>query len=224
VLLPLGDRPRLSDRRPWATWGLAAVMLALHALPGEAAAVRLLEHAAHPAAGASPRTLVLHTLVHGGAWHLLGNLVFLLVFAPNVERRVGPAGLLALFLLCGAAGGLAFAATTGEGALIGASGAVLGITAFHAVLLPGQRVLLLVWLLVVWVGELPSRLVALGLVALDVLALLVTGFGGGRVALAAHLGGALLGAALGLAAAYASSRAKAATRAMPDSISASEQA
>lgn len=224
MLLPLGDRPKLSGRRPWATWGVGAALLALYALPGPEAAARLAAEGAHPATGGTLRTLAAHMLLHGGPLHLLGNLVFLLVFGPNVERRVGSAALLALFLGCGAAGGLAFGATADNGALIGASGAVLGLTAFHALALPGQRVLLAVWLLVVWVGEVPSRWVALALVALDLLALLTTGFGGGRVAVAAHLGGVLVGAASGALLGYVNSRAKAARRDMPAAMSASEQA
>lgn len=206
MILPLGDRPRVSARHAWVVGLLAALLVGVHALRLWAPSVgapagsadALLAQVAHPAHGGSLSTLLGHVWIHGDAWHLLGNLLFLLVFGPNVERRAGPVGVLLLFLACGAAGGLAFSRLQVEGRLIGASGAVLGLLAFHAVTLPRQRALLLVWVLVVWVGEVPTRLLALALLALDLTALLTSGYGGGRVAVPAHLGGLTLGLALGL--------------------------
>lgn len=206
MILPLGDRPRVSARHAWVVGLLATLLVLAHALrllaPSVASSAgptdAFFAQGAHPAQGGSLRTLLAHVWIHGDAWHLLGNLLFLLVFGPNVERRAGPVGVLLLFLACGAAGGLAFSLLQAEGRLIGASGAVLGLLAFHAVTLPRQRALILVWVLVVWVGEVPTRLLALALLALDLTALLTSGYGGGRVAVPAHLGGLGLGVALGL--------------------------
>ncbi len=208
MLLPLADRPRLSSRRAWLVSSLAAALLLVHGLrwrlpvtltvdgPQDALALAW----AHPAAGGSLRTLVGHLLLHGDGLHLAVNLFFLLVFGPNVERRLGPAGALAVFLAGGVAGGLAFSAWASEGHLVGASAGALSLTLCHAVALPGQRVLVFVWLVVVWVGELPTRVLAAALVALDAFALASGAYAGGRIAVPAHVAGLAAGGLLGLVA------------------------
>lgn len=205
MLLPLVVRPRLSDARPWATWTAAAVLGLVHAArlaPGllPPAWAGWEARAALPADGGSASALLTHLLVHGDLLHLGLNLLFLLVFGPNVERRLGAPRFVLLLLLAGAAGGLAFVAAETEGALGGASGSVLGVLAFSALALRGQRVLLLAWVLVVWAGELPAWVLALLLLALDLAVLLGGGVGGGRVAVPAHLGGLAAGALAALAA------------------------
>jgi membrane associated rhomboid family serine protease len=205
VLVPLADRPARSAARPWATWALATgLVLAYLAGTGwggwfEGLGDQALRWGLVPSAPRPP-SLVTHLFVHASPWHLVGNLLLLLVFGPNVERCLGRLALLGAFLLCGAAGAVAFrlAAPEGEVPLVGASGAALGLGALHAVALRGQRVLVFVWVLVVWVGELPARVLILVLLALDLLAVWSTGFAGGRVAVPAHLGGLAVGALIGL--------------------------
>jgi len=205
MLVPLADRPRLSDRFPWATALLAALLLLGYLLgtgwtdvfPGG-----LREQAERWGFTGleRPATLLSHLVVHASSLHLVGNVLLLLVFGPNVERRLGPWAFVPAFLLCGAVGALAFALSAPEDdlPLVGASAAALGIGALHAVALRGQRILVCVWLLVVWVGELPARLLLALFAALDLLAVFGLGFGGGRVAAPAHLGGLVAGALLGL--------------------------
>ncbi len=149
-----------------------------------------------------PTALLTHLAVHASSLHLVGNLLLVLTFGPNVERRLGPARFALAFLACGAAGALVFAAAAPEETLplVGASAAALGLGALHALALRGQRILVCIWVLVVWVGELPAWVLLACFAALDLLAVFVTGFGGGRVAVPAHLGGLALGTVLGLVA------------------------
>ena len=44
--------------------------------------------------------------LHGGFWHLLGNMWSLYIFGDNVEDRLGPIRYLAFYLLCGVASGM----------------------------------------------------------------------------------------------------------------------
>lgn len=205
MLVPLADRPRRGSRAAWATWSLAALLVLVY-LAGSGWGGLFEGHAEQierwGLAPRAPRTLALltHLLVHASPWHLVGNLLLLVVFGPNVERRLGSPAFLGAFLLCGAAGALAFRALVpqAEGALVGASAAALGLGAIHAVAFAGQRIVVALWILVVWVGELPARVFLAILVALDLVALATTGFGGGRVAVPAHLGGLAVGVLLGL--------------------------
>lgn len=132
------------------------------------------------------------TLIHGGAGHLLLNLVMLVYCGSQTERAIGPAGLALLYV----AGAYAAAAGQwlfgGGGPMIGASGAISAVVATYA-LLYGQRraravgpvpgsVMHVAWLAAAWIG----------------LQLLVgsIGFDGAPIAVGAHIGGFVAGLAL----------------------------
>lgn len=97
--------------------------------------------------GLDPLQLVGHTLLHGGGWHLLGNMVLLLCFGNPVNARLGHARYLGLYAVSAAAGGVGWL-IFGDGAVaIGASGAVCGVMAAFLVLFPFTRVHVLFWFL-----------------------------------------------------------------------------
>jgi membrane associated rhomboid family serine protease len=84
-------------------------------------------------------TLLTSTFLHAGWLHLLANLLYLAVFGPAVERRVGGLRFAVLYLVSGLAGSLAYlvAQPMSETPAIGASGAIAGVIAAHLVLFPG---------------------------------------------------------------------------------------
>ena len=77
-------------------------------------------------------------LIHADLLHLIGNLLFLLIFGLAAERRLGSGLFLALFLVGGALANLAAALTMPErqGAIVGASGAVSAIVGAYLTLFP----------------------------------------------------------------------------------------
>ncbi len=78
--------------------------------------------------------------LHTGWPHLLGNLVFLLIFGLPAERLMGAGRLLLLFLLGGAAGNWAAGMMLAEGhVIIGASGAVSAVLGAWLALFPRAR-------------------------------------------------------------------------------------
>ncbi|WP_341809346.1 rhomboid family intramembrane serine protease [Xanthomonas oryzae pv. oryzicola] len=79
--------------------------------------------------------------LHADWSHLLGNLVFLLIFGLPAERILGPWRLLLLFLFGGAASNLAaiFAIGTPDRVIIGASGAVSALIGTYLALFPGAK-------------------------------------------------------------------------------------
>lgn len=88
--------------------------------------------------------------LHGSWAHLVGNMVFLAVFGPLVEERLGRLRFVALYLLAGLAAtmvdaGAILAFRPGDATLagIGASGAISGVLAAYVLLLPFRRIL--VW-------------------------------------------------------------------------------
>ncbi|GGY69153.1 hypothetical protein GCM10010300_10390 [Streptomyces olivaceoviridis] len=105
-----------------------------------------------------PLSVFTAMFLHGGWLHLLGNMLFLLIFGNNVEDRMGHIRFFLFYVVCGYAAGYGFAllnATSSE-PLIGASGAIAGVLGAYLVLYPRARV----WVLVPFLVFLPLRLPA----------------------------------------------------------------
>lgn len=85
--------------------------------------------------------LVSALFLHADWAHLLGNLLFLLIFGLPAERAMGPWRFLGLFLLGGAAANLAavLAIGTPDRLIIGASGAVSALIGAYLALFPGAK-------------------------------------------------------------------------------------
>jgi membrane associated rhomboid family serine protease len=84
--------------------------------------------------------------LHGGFWHLLGNMWSLYIFGDNVEDRLGSLRYLIFYLLCGWASGLAhlFMNWHSQVPTIGASGAIAGVMGAYLLLYPRSRILTLI--------------------------------------------------------------------------------
>lgn len=105
--------------------------------------------------------MVTSMFLHGGWFHVLGNMLYLWVFGDNIEDVLGRGKFLLLYLLAGFAGGLAHIASAPQSIIptIGASGAVAGILGAYFITFPHSRVLALVPLLfIVTFVELPAVL------------------------------------------------------------------
>jgi membrane associated rhomboid family serine protease len=91
-------------------------------------------------------TLVSYQFLHADIVHLIGNLIFVWVFADNVEQALGRLRFLAFYLLVGAAGALAFVFSDpgSKVPLIGASGSVSGIVIAYLMLRPCAKLTALV--------------------------------------------------------------------------------
>lgn len=143
-----------------------------------------------------PITLLTYMFLHAGWWHLISNMMFLWVFADNIEDAFGPLAFAFFYLICGVAGGLAHVAMAPASVdpLIGASGAVSGVLGAYALLYPRARVWILLFM------RLPLRIGAIwvlgGWFLLQVFNLFAVQPGGPAVAWWAHIGGFLTGLAL----------------------------
>jgi membrane associated rhomboid family serine protease len=138
--------------------------------------------------------------LHADWAHLLGNLVFLLIFGLSAERAMGPWRLLALFLLGGAVANLAAALAIGtpDRLIIGASGAVSALIGAYLALFPGAKLGLGVPLgLFLQFVKVPAALL-IGVWALLQLVFTFTGPAFGAVAWSAHLAGFAFGGAFAL--------------------------
>lgn len=91
------------------------------------------------AAGSSPETVLTHAFVHADLFHLLGNMWMLWVFGNGVNRRLGNGRYLCCYLGIAVAVGIC-GWILSDGLLVGSSGAIYGVIAIGALLLPAARV------------------------------------------------------------------------------------
>ena len=136
--------------------------------------------------------------LHGGWFHLIGNMWFLWLFGNNVEDSMGHVRYLAFYLLSGfaAAGVQTFMNPASVLPMVGASGAISGIMGAYIVLYPRVRVHMLV-VLVIFITRIvvPAYLMLGYWFVLQLLGGSMASEGGG-VAFWAHIGGFLAGALL----------------------------
>jgi membrane associated rhomboid family serine protease len=143
--------------------------------------------------------LVSFMFLHGGFWHLLGNMWSLYIFGDNVEDRLGPLRYGVFYLLCGLASGLSHVLLNRYSNIptIGASGAIAGVMGAYFVLFPRARILTLIPILIIpYFVEIPA-FVFLGIwFGMQFLSAALSGGAGGGIAWWAHIGGFLFGMVL----------------------------
>jgi len=209
--IPLHDTaPRYVIARPWFTWALIAACILAYLVQtsgGRENFVRLVYgFGTIPAvltgnAELTPRlaaadplvTLLTYQFLHGGFWHLAGNMLYLWVFGDNVEDAMGHARFLLFYLICGVAAALAQIAAdpANVSPLIGASGAISGLLGAYLILHPKSRVLVPIVFIPLY---LPAWLLLLFWFGYQFVAALDGT--GGSVGWWAHVGGFLAGASL----------------------------
>jgi membrane associated rhomboid family serine protease len=140
-------------------------------------------------------TVFTSMFLHGGWMHLIGNLLYLWIFADNVEDRFGHGRFVVFYALCGVAAAMAQALPDPDSQIpmVGASGAISGVLGAYLLMFPRAHVLVLLPLgPLSQLVRLPAPLV-LGLwFAMQLLSELLAPPGAG-VAFRAHIGGFVAG-------------------------------
>ena len=189
------------SRRPLVTYGLIAVNVLVfvqEASLGNGVEDFLNDWGLVPA-HFTAETLFTSMFLHGGVSHLLGNMWFLHVFGDNVEDRLGRLRYLIFYLLSGCAAGVAqyLADPTSQAPMVGASGAIAGVTGAYLLFFPRARVQALGPLL--FSVEMPAYVFLLFWLVMQIQGGCSTVHGAGPgVAFFAHIGGFAAGAALAL--------------------------
>ncbi len=85
-------------------------------------------------------TIFSSMFMHGGLFHIAGNMLYLWIFGNNVEDRFGRLGFLGFYLLGGALAGISQVAIDPTSTIptIGASGAIAATLGAYFVLFPGR--------------------------------------------------------------------------------------
>jgi membrane associated rhomboid family serine protease len=133
--------------------------------------------------------------LHTGWAHLLGNMLFLWIYGPNVEDAMGHWRFLVFYLLCGVVAVLAQSLPDPNSAypIVGASSAISGVLGAYLMLFPRANILTLVVLPFFFTT---LRVSAMLLLPLWFAVQLLSDFavhGGEGLAIRAHIGGFLAG-------------------------------
>jgi len=128
--------------------------------------------------------------LHGGFLHIIGNMLYLYAFGPNVENAMGHLKFLIFYLLCGVIATLSFVAINFNSKipLIGASGAIAGIMGAHLIAFPSARIKCL---LLIFIVPLPAIIVIFPWIAIQFMNLM--GEQQSNIAWIAHVGGFFAG-------------------------------
>jgi membrane associated rhomboid family serine protease len=142
--------------------------------------------------------LVTSMFLHGGWFHLIGNMWFLWVFGSYLEEALGAVRYLAFYLVSGVASALVqlFVSFGSSVPTVGASGAIAGVMGAFLYLYPRARVITLVFFIFITTIELPAAFMLLYWFAIQ----LISGLGsltvrsqGQGIAWFAHVGGFVAG-------------------------------
>ena len=181
-------RPDEARRSLWLAWGALG-----RGLGGGAAWLAALQDG-------SVSRLFTALFLHADWAHLLGNLVFLLIFGLPAEKVLGPWRFLLLFLIGGAIANLAAVLVLAgpRSIIIGASGAISALIGAYLALFPNARlgVVLPLGLFLEFVRAPASLLI--GIWALLQVVFAYTGPAFGAVAWWAHIAGFLFGVVFAL--------------------------
>lgn len=132
---------------------------------------------------------VSYMFLHGGLMHLFQNMLGLFFFGPTVERTLGSRQFLRFYFLCGVVGVLANLYRIPFGgpqiAVMGASGATLGVLVAFAMIDPDRQVYI-----IPFPFPITARAIIMIFIAVNLMMAL---FGGSGISVATHLGGMATG-------------------------------
>ena len=144
-----------------------------------------------------PLSLFSSMFMHGGFFHLAGNMLYLWIFGDNVEDKLGHIKFFIFYILCGLIATLTHILTTPNSQIpmVGASGAIAGVLGAYMIRFPGARILTLIFF--GWFIRM-TRISALFVLGFWFILQLLYGLPslgsvGGGVAWFAHVGGFLTG-------------------------------
>ena len=135
-------------------------------------------------------TIFTSMFMHGGFMHLIGNMLYMWIFADNIEDDLGAKKFIVFYLLCGigAAMSQVLIDTQSQVPMVGASGAIGGILGAYLINHPKSRVLVLIPF-----GFFSQLIKIKALYVLGFWFILQFISQGGGVAYAAHVGGFISG-------------------------------
>ena len=135
-------------------------------------------------------TIFSSMFMHGGFMHIIGNMLYMWIFADNIEDDLGPIKFIIFYLLSGIGAAMAqvLVDTHSQVPMVGASGAIGGVLGAYLINHPKARVLVLIPF-----GFFSQLIKIKALYVLGFWFILQFISSGGGIAYAAHIGGFVSG-------------------------------
>ncbi len=208
MIFPIGDDNIIGGHRPLVAYSLLAINVAVFifqiTLNPDQIDTFLTEMGSIPdeiSRGQDLFTLLTSMFLHGGLMHLIGNMLFLWIFADNIEAIVGSKLFLLFYILGGlfASGVHIFTDIDSLIPVVGASGAISAVMGAYLIMFPKSRIK--VWFIIKKI-----YIPAIAFLGLWFLQQLLSGIGNvaptsaessGGVAWWAHIGGFVYGVLAG---------------------------
>ena len=201
-LIPLSDASRQTRRSPIVTRVIVvvnAIVFIFELMGGETFVRRWSVIPADIAAGRHYITIVTAMFMHAGWMHIIGNMVFLWAFGPEIEEAMGRFRYLIFYLLSGLVASLAQVAAMSNSTVpnLGASGAIAGVMGAFLITYPRDQIRTLI--LFGWFARItfiPAALLIGLWFAIQLFSEVgaVASVQSGGVAYMAHVGGFIFGA------------------------------
>jgi len=201
-MVPLGDASRRPARVPVVTAGIIVVnvvVFVLELMRGDAFVTQWAAVPAQIVSGHHWITILTAMFMHGSWSHIIGNMIFLWAFAPEIEDAMGRGRYVVFYLVGGLVAMLAQVAASPHSMVpnLGASGAIAAVMGAFIVTYPRDQIRTLLFIFVfARIRFIPAALL-IGLWFISQLfhAGAVAQVQTGGVAYLAHIGGFIFGAA-----------------------------
>jgi membrane associated rhomboid family serine protease len=199
-VIPLTDVSRRPNRMPVVTGGIIVVNVVVFLLElsgGDAFVKTWSVIPADIVRGQHLVTLLTSMFMHGSWSHILGNMVFLWAFGPEIEDSMGRGRYLVFYLLGGLAASAAQIVAAPDSTVpnLGASGAIAAVMGAFLVTYPRDRIRSVLFIIIFFqITYIPAALLIGVWFLLQFLNLGQIAQQTGGVAYAAHVGGFIFGA------------------------------
>jgi membrane associated rhomboid family serine protease len=201
-LIPLSDASRRPVRMPVVTGAIVVVNVVVFVLEltrGDAFVTQWSAVPAQITSGHNWITILTAMFMHGSWSHIIGNMIFLWAFGPEIEDAMGRGRYLAFYLIGGIAAMLAQIAADPHSTVpnLGASGAIAAVMGAFIVTYPRDQIKAVLFIFIFFrITLIPAALLIgfwflIQLVHTGTVAQVQTG----GVAYLAHVGGFIFGAA-----------------------------
>jgi membrane associated rhomboid family serine protease len=181
-MIPISD-DNPTRRTPFITWAIVAACVAVYVwevrlgpemgtafttygfVPNTLLSPQSVPQEDGPALPAAV-TILTSMFLHGGIWHLIGNMLYLWIFGNNIEDAMGHARYLLFYLIGGVAAALTMTFMDSSSLavpMVGASGAISGVLGAYMLLYPRAKVTVIVPIGIIFY---PFRIAAVWVVGL----------------------------------------------------------
>ena len=149
MFFPVGDDQVVGGHKPLFSYSFLVINILVFlyqlSLSSEGCAAFVYQFGTIPqeiVTGQDYYTLLTNMFLHAGFMHILGNMLFLWVFADNIEATIGNLNFLVFYLLGGLAASLThiYLNPVSEIPAVGASGAIAAVLGAYMVLFPQNKI------------------------------------------------------------------------------------